>query len=497
MTITFYATNKRLNSIIQPDVDESQTATTTLTDFYLKEQTDMNHPVFIVTSGIIPEVNYCILYGTNPDYRPDKYYYWIDRVEQYRKNVWHIHCTIDALATWKNLIRNQAAFVVRSSNLGSKWIQDNNLAVLSNTSISRVFSYINTDLENGTRNGSYIVRVASNSTGSNVMGAIGTYAFTPQTAARFFRALYSPDTLTNVKNAFGDIASAIVDCYWLPIPLTKIIGSPVDSINLGGTPILVSNCYEVTGSFYINTYNITATLVNYNDFRSAPPYVSYEAKMPWVGTVKLDTNGICLQVRNGGASQTLSVTTRIDLISGVIQFAFYCGSRPVGRFEACAKVDIPIAAFKPNLAGIVSGKAASSGSTLFGGGFQKPRGSNDRWYTAHNVEAARGSINYAAKYLGDMSVNSGGASQIIGGYSGTMLGLTDPEIVIYQYVNVVSDSPDSIKSTIGLPVNGAAALSNCTGYVQTDGFSVRGRMTAEEKQMIESAFNDTGVFMTE
>ena len=108
MRIDFYYTNKRINALTRPDTDESQSVVTTFTDFHLKDETNLNTPIFMIVSGNLPETNYCILSGTGATAeRPDKYYYFVDRIEQVRKTVWNIHCTIDALATWKTYILQQ------------------------------------------------------------------------------------------------------------------------------------------------------------------------------------------------------------------------------------------------------------------------------------------------------------------------------------------------------------------------------------------------------
>lgn len=489
MRIDFYYTNKRTNSLLRPDVDENQTVVTTFTDFHLKEQTSLNAPVFIIVAGNLPETNYCILSGTGATAeRPDKYYYFVDHIEQYRKTVWHIHCTIDALATWKSQIKSQSAFVERSTNLFNLYLPDTTLPTENDVLRRRVYSHINDDFSaSGLSGGCFIITLAS--TGDNVggdgFGGVNHYVCSPHGCASILETLFQKPYGTEVTLTFGDMGSCVGGCYWLPLDYSEIGGNNVTSIYIAGTTISnLSGVKKLTKQFYDVSFPIAGTCTAYGDFRDYPPYRKYVAKLPWVGLVDLDGETISQQIKNTGGSFNWNVRWIMDFLSGVIEFIVYANSNVVGIFEASVKVDVPVSAHNPNIAGAIGGGVAKVGEVtgLWGQAWQ-------------GIKSGLGLIgDTVSRSMDSAGYHTGGVTSIIGGFSGSAIGMRDPETAVFEYVTNTCVSPSSIASVCGRPYNGYASLGSVSGFCKTRGFSVQGKMTFEEKQQIENAFNGIGVY---
>lgn len=515
MRIDFYYTAKRINSLVRPDVDENQTVITTFTDFHLKDETDLNNPIFVIAAGNLPETNYCIMSNTGATAeRPDKYYYFVNRIEQVRKTVWNIHCTIDALATWKTSILTQNAFVMRSGNYCNPYIIDTALPTKNEITHRNCFSHINTDIALSTNQGCVIFACAM--TGANIslpstIGGVTHVCMTISAFQSFTTTLYQSGVAQQIKDAFGNAAAAIMGAYWIPISYSDVAGNNVSSIFIAGFEVHVAGKI-VSSNFYRKNYNGTASLTHYGDFRDNPPFRSYYMEFPWVGLVDVDSDKIAAINRLSGNGQIgIFTETYYDYLSGVIMYRVFIG-RTSAEILLCevsgsAKVDLPISAFKANIAGLIGGVLEKVGAGL---GTATPTNSGVSAYVSTtnpllNLFAAANpkpvEESAAAKTINDLAsainMHSGGTTSIIGGYSGTAIGGINPLMSLYEKAQDTSVSPQSVNNVIGRPYYGVLNLNACTGYTHTSSFCVKGRMSTEEKNIIETAFNGSGVFMTE
>lgn len=510
MRIDFYYTAKRLNSLVRPDIDEAQTVVTTFTDFHLKDQTDMNHPVFIVVASNLPETNYCILSDTGASAeRPNKYRYFVDRIEQYRKTIWHIYCTIDALATWRDSILTQSAFVVRSSNTFEPYEIDTLLPTKNKVARNRLFSYLNEAFTTNEQGGSYMISLCANSINEvapRTMGGISHIILDYTNASDLVSMFYDLGTAQQLVQTFGNASSAIVGCVWVPLKYSVIgasgtspVGDAVQNLRVAGLQKFINGTKLSRIYKLIQSNRVNISLTHFGDFRDNAPYRSYFLKLPWYGFHELDSDLMGQINRDSGGSTTMYVNVYYDFLGGVIKYIVYIGNYLVCNVEACAKVDIPISTFKTNIAGMIAGVLNKSGEV--------GQATMSRAQERANLQLSGGTKgkytdtvqNFFKPVTSSVSIDKygGGDFSIVGGYSGTLLGGVDSELVLYEKVQDTVVSPSNISSLMGRPYGGVVALSSLTGYCQTDGFHMRGRMTSEEKQLIEDAFNGSGVFITE
>lgn len=509
MTLTCYYTNKRINSLVRPDVDENVSVSTPLTDFFLKDTTSLNHPVFVISASNMPETNYCILTGQGfTANRPQKQYYWVDDIVQVRKTVWELHCNIDALATWRDTILNQSAFVVRSASSYKPYLNDDLMQSAGDYPQRGVVSYINSDLA-GMNDGTYILAIAAtgdNAAGGGVsgIGGMSYYACGEDTLAHIMGYLFQVPIATQVKDAFGDFAGAFGGLWWIPLKRSVVGGLTVSSIFFAGQSITnLSNCSRINRHYYDNYQTFNCSLQHFGDFRDNAPYRSYFAKLPFVGVVDIDNAIMYSRNRAGNGAVTIGVRQTLDFLSGSYCCYLTADGYFLGKYFAQTRVELPLASFNTNVAGFVGGVANKVGDVISREGSNKASREAIAWKESTNVgrvlrAAFRGAAGGAVgDALSNVDNHIGGTYNINGGYGGTTTIAADPELRIIERYQDTAVAPSSVAALAGRPFAGVTALSALSGYCLTSGFHVRGYMTSEEKEQIETLLNSTGVFITE
>lgn len=117
MTGTFYKFAKKLNSTARPSGGASVV-------IELKEQTSIINPILLLNQLSFPDYNYCYL----PDF--NRYYYINDIT--WVNGIWELSCSVDALATYKDIIGATPQFVTRSAIEQDENIIDTNYPVKTN-----------------------------------------------------------------------------------------------------------------------------------------------------------------------------------------------------------------------------------------------------------------------------------------------------------------------------------------------------------------------------
>lgn len=509
MRIDFYYTNKRMNALTRPDTDENQTVVTTFTDFNLKESCSLNAPTFVIVAGNLPETNYCILSGTGATAeRPDKYYYFINSITHVRKTVWEINCTIDALATWKDTIKTQSAFVVRSTNLYNAYLNDDLMQSNGAYPQRNVLAYINSDFA-GMNGGTYVIAIAASGDSAASGGALGGMSYYACTAAglRYIcETLMQQSFAEQLTQSFGNFSSAFGGLWWIPLKIENVAGSWVQKIFVAGQEITNfgnGNVARINRHYYDYSQTFSCNLTHYGDFRDNPPYRSYYAKLPFVGIVDIDDATMCERNRANGGTVQLHVREMIDFLSGVFTCQLYADGYHLGTFNASCKVDMCLTSFSTNMVGMIAGAIAKAGEITT----KQLTNKQSRMSIAFNEHTNLGanfkslmsgeSGGAVGDFLSNLSHTFGGTYSIQGGYGGTTTIAADPELRVYERYQDTQVAPSSIAALAGRPYGGVASLSGLSGYVLTSGFHVKGKMTTEEKNIIESAFNSSGVFLTE
>lgn len=490
MKLTCYTATKRMNALSRPDVDGGYGSYIEYSSLYLKDAEDLNHPVFVLNTydSSVP-YNYCKLTGGVDRAR----YYWIDSVKCVRSSVWELHCSIDALATWADVIKSQAAFIERSYTYYDPYIIDSALPSSNNFNVRKITEWQNGDLALNFSQGTIFFAVRSTDLDRSSGLGITVLAMNKDCADAFS----SWNNATNVWDTINDTMNSVADCllsaWWLPVKYSSVSGTNKNSIVIANNTFNPSNMgvtgaqmkvLSGTSAAIESTGIITLNCTKNNDFRDTPQFRTYSAYFPCAGYTELNSVAICKSIQRASGGQIdAELSVVIDLIGRTITYLLcdYNSDIVLASVSGSIGLEIPMSHFKANLAGVIGGSAAAVGAlgaTIMTGGITAPLA----------VAAVGGGVSAIGSAMG-------GTTSIIGGLGGSSYLLT-PYMSIYETANDLPISPTLAASNIGRPCFSPHTLSGCEYYTKTQGFSVKGAMTLEEKKQINDYMN-TGVFMTE
>lgn len=360
--------SKRRNSTAQPTGG-------TLKTVYLKEETSIENPSFILAEPIA-DYTYVQAFGR---------YYFVTDVINLDASRSEIVCDLDVLATYKSDILAYTAFVERAASSYNVWVNDPLLSqeqklIRETQNLTDVSSFFT----NGA--GCYLVECLAKDKG------VVLYATHTLEPYKFILApgVYSTsDTndwiVSRISQSF-DLDVYIGSVKWFPFTESDLgtttgkhfpIG-PVDLALLcqdtdpNGANYWDFNIYEVSQS-YMSKYSDTTTLNlpstnNFNDFRDCSnQYTQYNLYLPGVGVVNMDSSVIGSAIHN---SVSIYVQMSVDLVSGEITYILTYGSggAVIGRYSGNVSVDVPIGKSAVDtvksakmFAGSVAGGAAAGG----------------------------------------------------------------------------------------------------------------------------------------
>ena len=462
--ITLYSVSKRKNSLAVP-------SGWTTVNCALKEDTSVIRPVFVLNGDYItPQINYCSWNGR---------YYWIsDRISR-RNNLTELVCNVDILATYRSAILSTSGFVVYDNHNNTELI-DNRISCKTSASIAVNAGDIDAfDPSVGTY---AIVVTGEGSTGvfrvtaSILQNIVPSFNDVFVDATQSFQP-YGTDIAQNISIGFqnfcqmlfnvlfsGDVTKNIKDAYWTPFVMAgdSPVGLKLGRYNTGESGNPLTGTYSFTGSVNIPWQT--------SDWRRNSPYTQIYLYAPFLGVVQLSNSDLI------GVSE-LAVNYRVAASDGSYTVSVYTVQTGGGHL---------ILQSSGNAAGhiaIGAGNYINAGSAITGAVKAGIAG----------AAGGAGSAIMAASASTLDSIMSGGNSA--GSSSGCTGWGAEDQI---QCVTVLHDTSEGInahKATIGTPRLKQMAISQCSGYCQTSGFSVNGcNGTDEEKDMINAAM-DGGVFI--
>lgn len=286
---------KRKNSTKQP-TGNSRDYTV-----YLKENTSIERPVFILGTGIDAGVNYCQSMGN---------YYFIDDIVYLTADQVELHCSLDVLATHKTEIGAYTAYIDRAASAHNPYINDEALSATQDIVASAVQT---NELWPIDQIGSFVVRVVGE--GDSPTG-ISSYVLTKAELATLFDYMFddnNPDYALMLQDAitkaFFNPFQYIVSIMWFPIDKDDIPGSTA-AMDLGWwSP---GNYKKMSSGFYFDSVDLTKPTNYYSgDFRAYhPSYTHFKIFFPGVGVI--DEDPIIL------SHEHLTAYTNIDYTTGNI-----------------------------------------------------------------------------------------------------------------------------------------------------------------------------------
>lgn len=457
---TFYNFSKRKNSTAIP------TGAGNVVAVDLKNGVDMLNPVFLIASNTMPKYSYLLFEGK---------FYYITGVTSVRNGLWEVAASIDVLSTYKPNIKASSAYIQYATN-GNSAIADTRLPISPTPTYSANSVLLVNNIFEGVP-GSYIATI----TGKD---SVGSYVLTKANLGGLIFSLddiwqdFGYDSLADIPQAIvqmgkqiigaGSVSENIRDCRWIPFSIAPdsyedlYIGAYFDSGVSGGV---------INQNLQINHNSIDIPW-QFNDWRNTSPYTEVYLYIPFIGVVNYPAS-----VLKG--VNTIDFIISINKITGSMSIEVKAGSIVLGTYSAETAIPIPIGSSNVNpmaAIGGVSAAAAAGGMALAG--------------------AISGGAALAAIAGGTVAAISP-LSQTAGSVGGGAGAGLDLNIICYTVCHNITTAPDNMKNVKGLPLGICDVLTNYTGYVQTQDFSVidlYSNMTSTEKDMINDLM-DGGVYI--
>lgn len=340
--VKFGKSDKRINSTKIPTLSDTVSCV-------LKQGTSVENPTFIL-QGVAPfdwNVAYCETFGR---------YYFINDVT-YVESTYEISCTCDYLATYKDEILANTAYVTRSSSLFDEGLSDTLFPTSASTTIQQALSS-----NFGFSNQGSIILTTAGKNGN------AFHALSPSQFSSLCNYLYSStfiDALTDWTK-IGDVITKqvfktsdyIISACWVPVS----IGGGSDSISLGpidgcGTGTAISN-----GKIWGTVVTVTAPnhpQVENFKYRNIEPFSKYTLAIPYIGTIPIDGSFIA-------SDRTISIGMCMD-INGNITCTVYNRKGVFGYYFGCAGANVGFSTRSSNGGGnIVEGAGGLIASAVTG-----------------------------------------------------------------------------------------------------------------------------------
>lgn len=453
LSVTLYTFSKRLNSTKIPPSKGGLTVKAVL-----KDNTSIIRPELEVVENVTA-YNYAYI----PSF--SRYYFVQDVI--WEKGIWRMVLSEDVLATYKTVIGDTTAYILRCATFQDPTIIDSlypAVVGVENATTVGSWDWVNPDLDKGT----YVVGLVNNN--DTVAGGVAYYALSGAEMAAFraymLGSIQSWDQITDfagdVAKAFIDPFQYVVSCLWFPVPVPAEEGATPLGFGFWSTP-------ELTGHKLISTTSAqTLTLKRpkrpHNEdlvYLRYPPFAEYYAVAdPW-GVIPLDGNKIVDDVL---------FTATFDFVTGkgILRIEAKAGEdtqnyRLLYEGQAQVGVTIQLSNVTFNYEKQYSGLSGAL-STAWNGLVSGIAGAFSGAGIASSMEASNSILNTTG-------TNSGMAA----------IGLGHFVALKANYFSQVT--PD--KADNGAPLCQHRKISDCTGYVKVENGAINFSATEPEKKMVK------------
>lgn len=293
MTLKTWSFSKKKNSTAQP------TGQSRDYNVYMKENTSIENPVFILGTGITADISYCQWSGN---------YYFVDDIVLISADQVELHCSIDVLATHKTAIGNYTGFVERSSAAHNSYIFDSAMSAQQRIVSSAVSTQALWTID---QVGCYVVRVVGE---GDAPTGISSYVMTTSELSDLLDFMFDDTNFSQelqdvIVKTFFNPFQYLVSVMWFPFSKSDIAGSS-HTMHLGWWD--VGEFKRISSYFYFDTFDLTKPTNYYSgDYRAYHPnFTEFSAFIPGIGKVDLDP--IIL------SHEKLNISCAIDWVTGNI-----------------------------------------------------------------------------------------------------------------------------------------------------------------------------------
>ena len=450
MTIKVYSGfSKRQNSTKQPTGGTDVSVN-------LKMPTNMLAPVFEI-SATYATYNYVYVASWGR-------YYFVEDVEYITNDIVRLHCTVDALASYKTQVGSTSALIEYTSASTNILIPDPRNKP-SDAIIEQTSNLIDLAAAGFSGYGMFILGVAGGT------GGVTYYEMDAMRLNSFFNAVFDPSFFTQLENQFYDMKSCIVSCIVVPgLPQAETGADEIivagQGTNIFATKInryatIAEASYDVKFPFGDGIWAEGSE--NYVDFE----YSVGSMYLPFVGVVPLDISVVA-------HSRQIRIGAEIDWFTGDIVYKIANASGDfLASYQGNFASTVPIVSQTYNAMGVMSGIiATAAGAASMAGGA-----------VGQGAAGAVGGVAYTISQLAMHTQVNGSISTAVGSRLGikaiaTVITRTPSEPDLRQY-----------QATSGMPFFQVATISSVSGYVKCWNASCACTGTEQEKSKINNYLN--------
>lgn len=451
LTITVYSGfSKRINSTKRPSGGSN-------INVVLKQPTSVIAPTFKIT-GFNTAWNY-IQWGNR--------YYFVDDIVILTNDIAEYICSLDVLATYKDIIGSSSQYVVRAASAYNPLIIDNLYPTYANTSVDNIeFSSLHASFNNG---GSFVIGI-SNGVGVE-SGGVTYYVLNYVTMARLLGVMFdgtwlnAPDISTELQKELVNPIQYIDSIKWYPFDIANSslisLGSAEIKFGYWATGITAPTLYaQDTVCPFAQQITIPShPQVSRGNFLNGAPFTELSLVCYTFGTIPIDAS-----IFAGTSSLTISVA--VDVMTGAGSLTLRAGSNADIFYKQFGQIGVEC-----KISQITQGLIESAGS----------------------VAAAPFSL-VAGNPLGFAAGIVSGLTSLMpqlasGGSNGTKLGYVNaPTLIIKRQLLAPED-----RTQLGRPLCDIQTISSLSGYIQCDNVDVDSVGTSKEKRAIIE-FMESGFF---
>lgn len=442
LSITVYSGfSKRLNSTKRP------TGGTNI-DVVLKQPTSIIHPAFKIT-GFNTSWNY-IQWGNR--------YYFVDDIIILTNDIAEYICSLDVLATYKDVIGASSQYVVRAASAYNLLIVDNKYPTYANTNVENVeFSALHNSFNNG---GSFVIGI-SNGVGAD-SGGVTYYVLNYVTMARLLAIMFNAtwldasDISVELQKELVNPMQFIDSIKWYPFDIANsgLIGLGSDEIKFGywGTGIVAPT---MSASDTVCAFAQQITVPSHPQsargvYLNGAPFSQMSIVCYTFGTVPIDAS-----IFAGTHALTLGIG--VDVMTGIGSMSLRSGANGDLIYKQFSNVGVEC-----KISQITQGIIESVGSIA----------SAPFSYIAGNP------LGFAAGIVSGLEalmpqLTSGGAN-------GTKSGFNLPPTLIIKRQSLTPED----REQLGRPLCDIQTIGSLSGYIQCENVDVDSVGTAAEKRQI-------------
>lgn len=455
MQAIFYTTSKRHNSTLIPTGGVEM-------EVYLKENTNLINPTFILESGAIPAYSMMSYAGR---------YYFISSYSSISAMAWEVNCVCDVLASYAAQIKATTAFVLYSSSDYDLNVFDNRILNTAELSVYTATMEIPARVDNV----NFFIGVIGNRT-KTVSGFVDYYILNASEMTELSDVFYNnADLIEELKQYFTEPMSAIVSCKAgniVPFSTQR------QSLYLGAYDTGISA--RVLHSSVDSISAVLTVPLSYPDFRKLPPFTQLYLFLPYVGVIPLSPSQLIGSNATPEEPVQISVRMTKDYVTGEVVYSVkrITGER-LGIYVGQFLYDIPVSQIQQNTGAILGGVI-----DLIDGGSA--------------VALSQGQVGGSGVASGIMNILGGALRQtpsMTGGSGGSAMSSDEfKNIELYCFQYGTRNDMENMRAIAGNANMKVRQIEGLTGYCQTSGFSVSGAMTDTERNQINQLM-DGGVYI--